>query len=74
LLHNAFLQGGQAVARTSKQHVIADPLLRTRLFLMMALQTAVWGAWAPKLFPYMTMLGFSAAEQAVVGSFCLGSV
>ena len=56
------------MVRTSKQHVIADPLLRTRLFLMMALQTAVWGAWAPKLFPYMTMLGFSASEQAVVGS------
>lgn len=44
------------------------PLLRTRLFVMMALQTAVWGAWAPKLFPYMTMLGFTAAQQAIVGS------
>ncbi|AEG50935.1 nucleoside:H symporter [Sphingobium chlorophenolicum L-1] len=39
-----------------------------RLFLMMALQIAIWGSWAPKLFPYMSMLGFSAGEQALVGS------
>ncbi|MDO7837495.1 MFS transporter [Sphingobium sp. HBC34] len=42
--------------------------VRARLFVMMALQVAVWGAWAPKLFPYMTMLGFSASQQALVGS------
>ena len=42
--------------------------IRSRLFVMMALQIAIWGAWAPKLFPYMTMLGFSAAQQAIVGS------
>jgi len=41
---------------------------RNRLFLMMVLQLAVWGAWAPKLFPYMTMLGFGAGQQALVGS------
>lgn len=41
---------------------------RNRLFLMMALQLAIWGAWAPKLFPYMGMLGFSAGQQALVGS------
>lgn len=41
---------------------------RNRLFLMMVLQLAVWGAWAPKLFPYMGMLGFSAGQQALVGS------
>lgn len=44
---------------------------KTRLFIMMALQLAIWGAWAPKLFPYMTMLGFSAGQQALVGS-CWG--
>jgi nucleoside transporter len=42
--------------------------LKLRLFVMMALQLAVWGAWAPKLFPYMGMLGFSAGQQALVGS------
>jgi nucleoside transporter len=42
--------------------------VRTRLFLMMVLQLAVWGAWAPKLFPYMGMLGFAPWQQSVVGS------
>jgi hypothetical protein len=44
---------------------------KLRLFSMMALQLAIWGAWAPKLFPYMGMLGFSAGQQALVGS-CWG--
>lgn len=39
-----------------------------RLFLMMVLQLAIWGAWAPKLFPYMGMLGFSSWQQSLVGS------
>ena len=39
-----------------------------RLFLMMVLQLAIWGAWAPKLFPYMTMLGFAPWQQSLVGS------
>ena len=42
--------------------------VRTRLFLMMVLQLAVWGAWAPKLFPYMGMLGFAPWQQSLVGS------
>ena len=41
---------------------------RVRLFVMMALQLAVWGAWAPKLFPYMGLLGFQPWQQALVGS------
>lgn len=41
------------------------------LFWMMALQLAIWGAWAPKLFPYMGMLGFTSGQQALVGS-CWG--
>ena len=45
--------------------------VRTRLFLMMVLQLAVWGAWAPKLFPYMGMLGFAPWQQSLVGS-CWG--
>lgn len=38
-----------------------------RLFVMMVLQVAIWGAWAPKLFPYMMMLGFSPGQQGLVG-------
>ncbi|MFN3583833.1 MFS transporter [Phenylobacterium sp.] len=41
---------------------------KARLFLMMLLQIAVWGAWAPKLFPYMGMLGFAPWQQSMVGS------
>ncbi|HEX7943912.1 MAG TPA: MFS transporter [Phenylobacterium sp.] len=44
---------------------------QARLFLMMVLQLAVWGAWAPKLFPYMGMLGFQPWQQSLVGS-CWG--
>lgn len=42
--------------------------VRTRLFIMMVLQLAVWGAWAPKLFPYMGLLGFEPWQQSLVGS------
>lgn len=45
--------------------------VRTRLFVMMVLQIGIWGAWAPKLFPYMGMLGFEPWQQALVGS-CWG--
>jgi MFS family permease len=41
---------------------------RGRLFVMMVLEIAIWGAWQVKLFPYMGMLGFSAAQQGWVGS------
>lgn len=39
-----------------------------RLFVMMVLQLAIWGAWAPKIFPYMGMLGFEPWQQSMVGS------
>ena len=42
--------------------------IRNRLFIMMVLEIAIWGAWQIKIFPYMGMLGFSANEQAWVGS------
>jgi MFS family permease len=42
--------------------------VRLRLFVLMALQLAIWGAWAPKLFPYMTMLDFLPWQQSLVGS------
>ena len=42
--------------------------MRNRLFLMMVLQIAIWGAWQPKIFPYMGMLGFEPWQQSLVGS------
>lgn len=43
-------------------------MIQARLFLMMLLQLAIWGAWAPKLFPYMGQLGFEPWQQSLVGS------
>lgn len=41
---------------------------KLRLFIMMVLEIAIWGAWQIKIFPYMGMLGFSAGQQGLVGS------
>lgn len=45
-----------------------DPSVRNKLFLMMILEIAIWGAWQPKIFSYMGMLGFSPGQQTLVGS------
>ncbi len=42
--------------------------IRTKLFIMMILEIAIWGAWQPKIFAYMGMLEFTAWQQALVGS------
>lgn len=42
--------------------------IRNRLFIMMVLEIAIWGAWQIKIFPYMRMLGFTPNQQAWVGS------
>jgi nucleoside transporter len=42
--------------------------LKNRLFLMMVLEIAIWGAWQIKIFPYMGMLGFTPLQQGWVGS------
>jgi len=44
------------------------PDYKFRLFVMMVLEIAVWGAWLPKIFPYMGMLKFSSGQQAMVGN------
>jgi hypothetical protein len=51
----------------AEDRTLSTTIQKIRLFSMMALQLAIWGAWAPKLFPYMGMLGFSASQQALVG-------
>jgi MFS family permease len=43
-------------------------VIQTRLFVMMLLQLAIWGAYMPKLFPYMGQLGFEPWQQSLVGS------
>ncbi len=39
---------------------------RIRLFLMMVLEIAIWGAWLPLIFGYLPSLGFSPTEQALI--------
>ncbi|GAB4154258.1 MAG: hypothetical protein Fur0037_22920 [Planctomycetota bacterium] len=48
---------------------------RVKLFVMMALQFFIWGAWLPLIWPYMTGIGFSGTEQAWIGSaFAIASI
>jgi MFS family permease len=54
--------------QTGRAHPGGRQVIQVRLFLMMLLQLAIWGAWAPKLFPYMGQLGFASWQQSLVGS------
>src|SRR5437763_11338880 len=36
--------------------------IRFKLFLMMVLEIAIWGAWLPLIFGYLPSLGFSATQ------------
>lgn len=48
---------------------------RWKLFVMMVLQFFVWGAWLPPLFGIMPGLGFTATQQALIGScFAIASI
>jgi nucleoside transporter len=42
--------------------------IKNKLFLMMILEIAIWGAWQIKIFSYMGMLGFNPDQQWLVGS------
>src|SRR6476646_2432217 len=46
-----------------------------KLFIMMVLEIAIWGAWQVKIFSYMPLLGFTPSQQALAGSmFGIASV
>ena len=49
--------------------------VKARLFVMMALQFFIWGAWMPLIWPYMDAIGFSGSQQAWIGSaFAIASI
>jgi nucleoside transporter len=49
--------------------------IRFKLFIMMALEIAIWGAWQVQIFNYMPMLGFEGWQQNLAGSmFAIASV
>jgi nucleoside transporter len=48
---------------------------RLRLFVMMALQFFIWGAWLPLIFGYLPSLGFSPAEQSwILNAFPIAAI
>jgi len=48
---------------------------RFKLFLMMVLEIAIWGAWQVQIFNYMPMLKFEQWQQNLAGSmFAIASV
>ena len=42
------------------------PFLRTRLFIQMFLQFAIWGAWAPVLFKHLLNIGFTSTQAGAI--------
>jgi len=48
---------------------------RLKLFFMMVLEIAIWGAWQVKLFSYMPLLKFEQWQQNLAGSmFAIASI
>jgi len=49
--------------------------MRFKLFIMMVLEIAIWGAWQVQIFNYMPMLKFEPWQQNLAGSmFAIASV
>jgi MFS family permease len=46
-----------------------------RLWLMMVLEFAIWGAWLPLIFGYLPSLGFTAAQQSwILNAFPIAAI
>src|SRR6187455_3343613 len=49
--------------------------IRNKLFVMMILEIAIWGAWLPLIFGYLPSLGFNASEQSwILNAFAAGAI
>ena len=49
--------------------------IRLKLFVMMALEFFIWGAWLPLIFGYLPSLGFSPAEQSwILNAFPIAAI
>src|SRR6187401_3213429 len=49
--------------------------VRNKLFVMMILEIAIWGAWLPLIFGYLPSLGFNASEQSwILNAFAAGAI
>jgi nucleoside transporter len=48
---------------------------RFKLFVMMALEFFIWGAWLPLIFGYLPSLGFSPAQQSwILNAFPIAAI
>ena len=48
---------------------------RAKLFVMMALEFFIWGAWLPLIFGYLPSLGFSPGQQAwILNAFPIAAI
>lgn len=48
---------------------------RWKLFVMMVLQFAIWGAWLPLIFGYLPSLGFGDWQQsAILNAFPIAGI
>src|SRR5687768_15875687 len=51
------------------------PSYRGRLFIMMALEFFIWGAWLPLIFGYLPSLGFTPTQQSLIlNAFPIASI
>ncbi len=49
--------------------------IRFKLFVMMALEFFIWGAWLPLIFCYLPSLGFTPGEQAwILNAFPIAAI
>jgi nucleoside transporter len=49
--------------------------VRFKLFVMMALEFFIWGAWLPLIFSYLPSLGFSPIEQSwILNAFPIAAI
>ncbi|HWN94644.1 MAG TPA: MFS transporter [Methylomirabilota bacterium] len=48
---------------------------RLKLFLMMVLEIAIWGAWFPLIFGYLPSMGFDAGQQSwILNTFPIAAI
>jgi nucleoside transporter len=49
--------------------------IRAKLFVMMALEFFIWGAWLPLIFAYLPSLGFTPAQQSwILNAFPIAAI
>jgi nucleoside transporter len=54
---------------------VSEASPRLKLFVMMALEYVIWGAWLPLIFSYLPSLGFTPVQQAwILNTFPIAAI